>query len=38
VDVSVVAAALKEIGLALVIAMYRNRESLNVDRSSLLKW
>ena len=25
-------------GLALVIAMFRNRESLNVDRSNLLKW
>jgi len=26
------------VGLALVIAMFRNRESLNVDRSNLLKW
>ena len=25
-------------GLALVIAMFRNRETLNVDRSDLLKW
>jgi NADH-quinone oxidoreductase subunit K len=36
--VLVVAAAEAAVGLALVIAMYRNRESLNVDRSNLLKW
>ena len=33
-----VAAAEAAVGLALVIAMFRNRESLNVDRSNLLKW
>jgi NADH-quinone oxidoreductase subunit K len=36
--VLVVAAAEAAVGLALVIAMYRNRETLNVDRSNLLKW
>ena len=36
--VLVVAAAEAAVGLGLVIAMFRNRESLNVDRSSLLKW
>src|SRR5215813_5888781 len=36
--VLVVAAAEAAVGLALVIAMYRNRESLNVDRSNLLRW
>jgi len=36
--VLVVAAAEAAVGLALIIAMYRNRESLNVDRSNLLKW
>ena len=36
--VLVVAAAEAAVGLALVIAMLRNRESLNVDRSNLLKW
>lgn len=36
--VLVVAAAEAAVGLALVIAMYRNRESLNVDHSNLLKW
>ena len=36
--VLVVAAAEAAVGLALVIAIFRNRESLNVDRSSLLKW
>ena len=34
----VVAAAEAAVGLALVIAIYRNRETLNVDRSNLLKW
>ena len=33
-----VAAAEAAVGLALVIAMFRNRETLNVDRSNLLKW
>ena len=33
-----VAAAEAAVGLALVIAMYRNRETLNVDSSNLLKW
>src|SRR5215470_3138105 len=33
-----VVAADAVVGLALVIAMFRNRESLNVDRSNLLKW
>jgi NADH-quinone oxidoreductase subunit K len=36
--VLVVAAAEAAVGLALVIAIYRNRETLNVDRSNLLKW
>jgi len=36
--VLVVAAAEAAVGLALVIAMFRNRESLNVDRSNLMKW
>jgi len=36
--VLVVAAAEATVGLALVIAIFRNRESLNVDRSNLLKW
>jgi len=36
--VLVVASAEAAVGLALVIAMFRNRESLNVDRSNLLKW
>jgi NADH-quinone oxidoreductase subunit K len=36
--VLVVAAAEAAVGLALVITMFRNRESLNVDRSNLLKW
>ena len=33
-----VAAAEAAVGLALVIAIFRNRETLNVDRSNLLKW
>ena len=36
--VMVVAAAEAAVGLALVIAMFRNRESLDVDRANLLKW
>ncbi len=34
----VVAAAEAAVGLALVIALFRNRESLDVDRVDLLKW
>src|ERR1051325_9050359 len=34
----VVAGAEAAVAVALVIAMFRNRESLNVDRSNLLKW
>jgi len=34
----VVAAAEAAVGLALVIAPFRNRESLDVDRADLLKW
>ncbi len=36
--VLVVAASEAAVGLALVIAIFRNRESLDVDRSNLLKW
>ena len=36
--VLVVAAAEAAVGLALVIAMFRNRETLNVDRSNILRW
>jgi NADH-quinone oxidoreductase subunit K len=36
--VLVVAAAEAAVGLALVIAIYRNRETLNVDNTNLLKW
>lgn len=36
--VLVVAAAEAAVGLALVIALFRNRETLDVDRSNLLKW
>ena len=34
----VVAATEVAVGLALVIALFRNRESLDVDRIDLLKW
>lgn len=34
----VVAAAEAAVGLALVIAIFRNRESLDIDRVDLLKW
>jgi NADH-quinone oxidoreductase subunit K len=34
----VVAAAEAAVGLALVISLFRNRESLDVDDASLLKW
>ena len=33
-----VAAAEAAVGLALVITVYRNRETINVDRFNLLKW
>jgi NADH:ubiquinone oxidoreductase subunit K len=33
-----VAAAEATIGLAIVISLYRGRESLNVDEINLLKW
>jgi NADH-quinone oxidoreductase subunit K len=36
--VMVVAAAEAAVGLAIIIAVFRNRESLNVDDIELLKW
>jgi len=33
-----VAAAEAAVGLAMVINLYRNRQSINIDRFSLLKW
>jgi NADH-quinone oxidoreductase subunit K len=33
-----VAAAEAAIGLAMVVTVYRNRESVNIDRLSLMKW
>jgi len=36
--VIVVAAAEVAVGLGIVIALFRNRESVNVQDSSLLKW
>ena len=33
-----VAAAEVAVGLAIIIALYRSRESINVDEFSLLKW
>jgi NADH-quinone oxidoreductase subunit K len=36
--VIVVAAAEVAVGLGIVIALFRNRESMNVEDSSLLKW
>ncbi|HOP08091.1 MAG TPA: NADH-quinone oxidoreductase subunit NuoK [candidate division Zixibacteria bacterium] len=33
-----VAAAEVAVGLALVITIYRNRETINIDRYDLLKW
>lgn len=33
-----VAAAEVAVGLAMVITIYRNRETINIDRLSLLKW
>ena len=38
VFVITVAAAEATIGLAIVISLYRGRESLNVDEINLLKW
>lgn len=36
--VMTVAAAEAAVGLAIIIALYRNRESLNVDEANLMKW
>jgi NADH-quinone oxidoreductase subunit K len=36
--VLVVAAAEAAVGLAIVIALHRNRDTLNVDEFSLMKW
>jgi NADH-quinone oxidoreductase subunit K len=36
--VIVVAAAEVAVGLGIVLALFRNRESVNVEDSSLLKW
>ena len=36
--VIVVAAAEAAVGLAIIIAVFRNRASLNVERVNLLKW
>jgi len=33
-----VAAAEAAVGLAIVITIYRNRETINIDRFNLLKW
>jgi len=33
-----VAAAEAAVGLAIVIAVYRHRESINIDDMNLLKW
>ena len=33
-----VAAAEAAIGLAMIVTVYRNRESVNIDRLSLMKW
>ena len=33
-----VAAAESAVGLAMIVTIYRNRESINIDRLSLLKW
>ena len=33
-----VAAAEAAVGLAMVITIYRNRETINIDRFNLLKW
>ena len=36
--VMVVAAAEAAVGIAIIIAIYRNRESINVDKFDLMKW
>ena len=33
-----VAAAEAAVGMAMIIMIYRNRETINIDRYSLLKW
>ncbi len=33
-----VAAAESAVGLAMIVAIYRNRESINIDRLNILKW
>lgn len=33
-----VAAAEAAVGLAMIITIYRNRETINIDRFNLLKW
>ena len=33
-----IAAAEAAVGLAMVITLYRNRETVNIDRFNLLKW
>ena len=33
-----VAAAEAAVGLAMVITLYRNRETINIDRFNILKW
>ena len=38
VDVLAVAAAEVAVGLGIVISMFRNRDSVNVDEVSLLRW
>ena len=36
--VMVVAAAEAAVGIAIIIAIYRNRESIDVDKFDLMKW
>ncbi|MBW2146435.1 MAG: NADH-quinone oxidoreductase subunit NuoK [Deltaproteobacteria bacterium] len=36
--VMTVAAAEVAVGLAIIVAMFRNRESLNIDEFNLMKW
>ncbi|HEV8132266.1 MAG TPA: NADH-quinone oxidoreductase subunit NuoK [Acidobacteriota bacterium] len=36
--VMTVAAAEAAVGLAIIVALYRNRETLNVDNASSMKW
>jgi len=33
-----IAAAEAAVGLAMIITLYRNRETVNIDRFSLMKW